>query len=237
MVPCRHCYTQYPLPCSRPPPNHTSARASWTLMGKSWSVSCGVTVPFSWVLVHRRFLFMPSKSLFPQSCVSSGGSMVGLMAASSRRAYAICRSTVPRVPVPAAAHCWPVPLEEILKHSLTQSLGPGMHKVCVLVALLQRIRCLGEEHRRHGFDPWSQKIPWKATKPMHHNYWAYAPEPRSHKLSPRATTTERKWKCYSLIRVQPGKPSNYWSLPNVDYNPHVNQLESNSKYIVKKKWN
>ena len=33
------------------------------------------------------------------------------------------------------------------------SLGPGMHKVCVLVALLQRIRCLGEKHRRHGFDP------------------------------------------------------------------------------------
>ena len=31
-------------------------------------------------------LFVPSKSLFPQSCVSSGGSMVGLMVTSSKRA-------------------------------------------------------------------------------------------------------------------------------------------------------
>ena len=36
--------------------------------------------------VHK-FLFVPSKSLFPQSCVSSGGSMVELMATSSKRAY------------------------------------------------------------------------------------------------------------------------------------------------------
>ena len=33
-------------------------------------------------------LFVPSKSLFLQSCVSSGSSMVGLMVASSKRAYA-----------------------------------------------------------------------------------------------------------------------------------------------------
>ena len=30
-----------------------------------------------------KVLFVPSKSLFPQSCVSSGGSMIGLMATSS----------------------------------------------------------------------------------------------------------------------------------------------------------
>ena len=41
-------------------------------------------------------LFIPSKGLFPQSCVSSGGSMVGLMATSSKRAYAIPRSTASR---------------------------------------------------------------------------------------------------------------------------------------------
>ena len=50
-------------------------------------------------------LFVPSKSLFPQSCVSSGASMVGLMATSSKRAYAIPRSTAPRAPAPAAVHC------------------------------------------------------------------------------------------------------------------------------------
>ena len=37
----------------------------------------------------HKVLFVPSKSLFPQSCVSSGSSMVGLMATSSKRAYAI----------------------------------------------------------------------------------------------------------------------------------------------------
>ena len=36
-----------------------------------------------------KVLFVPAKSLFPQSCVSSGGTMVGLMATSSKRAYAI----------------------------------------------------------------------------------------------------------------------------------------------------
>ena len=38
--------------------------------------------------VHK-VLFVPSKSLFPQSCVSFGGSVVGLMVTSSKRAYAI----------------------------------------------------------------------------------------------------------------------------------------------------
>ena len=38
--------------------------------------------------VHK-VLFVPSKSLFPQSCVSSDGSTVGLTATSSKRAYAI----------------------------------------------------------------------------------------------------------------------------------------------------
>ena len=42
---------------------------------------------------------MPFKSLFPQSRVSSGGSMVGLMAISSKRAYAIPRSAAPE-PLP-----------------------------------------------------------------------------------------------------------------------------------------
>ena len=53
----------------------------------------------------HKVLFVPSKSLFPQSCVSSGGSMVGLMAISSKRAYAIPRSAAPRGPAPVAGHC------------------------------------------------------------------------------------------------------------------------------------
>ena len=43
----------------------------------------------------QKVLFVPSKILFPQSCVSSGGSMVGLMASSSKRVYAIPRSAAP----------------------------------------------------------------------------------------------------------------------------------------------
>ena len=53
----------------------------------------------------QKVLFVPSKSLFPQSSVSSRGSMVGLMVTSSQRAYAVPRSTAPRAPVPAAVHC------------------------------------------------------------------------------------------------------------------------------------
>ena len=45
------------------------------------------------------------KSLFPQSCVSSRGSVVGLMATSSKRAYAIPKSAAPRAPAHAAGHC------------------------------------------------------------------------------------------------------------------------------------
>ena len=52
-------------PYSRPPLTHTSARDSWTLMGKSGSISCVVTVPFSWVLVHTRFCLCPPRVCFP----------------------------------------------------------------------------------------------------------------------------------------------------------------------------
>ena len=49
----------------------------------------------------HKVLFVPSKSLFPQSCVSSGGSMV----TSSKRACAIPRSTALRAPAIGAGHC------------------------------------------------------------------------------------------------------------------------------------
>ena len=68
---------------------------------KSRSVSCGITAPFSWVLVGTRFCLCPPR-LFP-SCVSSGSSMAGLTATSSKTAYAIPRSAAPRAP--AAGHC------------------------------------------------------------------------------------------------------------------------------------
>ena len=78
----------------------------------------------------HKLLFVPSKSLFSQSCVSSGSSLVGLIVTSSKRAYARPRSAAPRASVPAAVHCRPVSPQEILKHSSVSvsvgSLGPGM---------------------------------------------------------------------------------------------------------------
>ena len=83
----------------------------------------------------HKFLFVPYKSLFSQSCVCSGSSMVELMATSSKRAYAIPRYISARAPAPAAVHCRPVPPQETLKHSSgsvsVESLGPGAYKVCL----------------------------------------------------------------------------------------------------------
>ena len=103
-VPCTHCCTQCPQPCSRPLLTHASTRDSWTLTGKFVSVSCGVSAPFSWVLIAQAFVCALQESV-SQSCVSSGSSMVGLMATSSKRAYAMPRSTAPRSPAHAAVHC------------------------------------------------------------------------------------------------------------------------------------
>ena len=71
-----------------------------TLRHSSGSVSVGSLSPGT-----HKVLFVLSKSLFSQFCVSSGGSMVGIMVTSSKRAYAIPRSTAHRAPAPAAGHC------------------------------------------------------------------------------------------------------------------------------------
>ena len=67
-IPCMYCHTQCPQPCSRPPPTHASAGDSWTLQGKYGSVSCGVTAPFSWVLMHTSFCLCPPRVYFPVLC-------------------------------------------------------------------------------------------------------------------------------------------------------------------------
>ena len=62
------CCTQCPRLCSRPPLTYASTRDSWTLMGMSGPVSCGVIAPFSWVLVHTRFWLCPPESITPVLC-------------------------------------------------------------------------------------------------------------------------------------------------------------------------
>ena len=56
------------LSAPNPAPTHASAGDSWTLTGKSGSVSCGVTAPFSWVLMHTRFCLCPPRVYFPVLC-------------------------------------------------------------------------------------------------------------------------------------------------------------------------
>ena len=59
-----------------PPETPEHSRAVWiSLLWGHCSFLLGPVAP--------KGLFVPSKSLFPQSCVSSGGSLVGLMATSS----------------------------------------------------------------------------------------------------------------------------------------------------------
>ena len=77
-------------------PTHASAGDSWTLTGKLVSLLWG-HCSFLLGPSGHKVLFAPSKSLFPQSCVSSGGSMVGLMVTSSKRAYATPRSMLKEI--------------------------------------------------------------------------------------------------------------------------------------------
>ena len=55
------------------------------------------------------------------------------MVTSSKRAYATPRAAAPRAPAPVAVHCWPMPLQETLRHSkagLAQPLwGLLVHQV------------------------------------------------------------------------------------------------------------
>ena len=119
-----YCYSPRPQPCSRPPPTQASRGESRTPTGKSGAVSCGVTAPFSWVLVHR-FLLCPPRVYFPVLCKFwqlYGGVNGDLL----KRAYTIPRSTAPRAPAPAVDHCRPGPPQETLKHSSGSVSGvPG----------------------------------------------------------------------------------------------------------------
>ena len=93
---------------------HTSVGDSWTPQASldQSLVESLLLSPGSWC---PQGFFVSSKSLFSQSCVSSGSSVAGLMATLPKRAYAIPRSTAPRASATAAGHCWPAPPQETLK--------------------------------------------------------------------------------------------------------------------------
>ena len=62
---CFHCSS----PCGEPLLTHVSTGNPPTLIGCFGSISCEVTAPFLWVLVHARFCALQDWSpCFPQSC-------------------------------------------------------------------------------------------------------------------------------------------------------------------------
>ena len=132
-VPCTHCYIQCPQPCSRPPLTQASARTPGT-HGQVSPTHVGPLLlsPGSWCA--QGSVCALQESVSPVLC-KFWQLYGGLMATSSKRAYAIPRSAAPKAPAPAAVHCWPVPPQEMLKHSSGSvsvgSLGPGVHKLCL----------------------------------------------------------------------------------------------------------
>ena len=54
--------------CCKSLPTHASARDSWTLTGKSGSGSCGLTAPFSLVLVCKKLYLFLRRACFPVLC-------------------------------------------------------------------------------------------------------------------------------------------------------------------------
>ena len=97
-----HCYTLCPQPCSRPPPTHASAGDSWTLTGKS-----GVSPLWG----HCSFLLGPGaqgsvcalpESVSPVLC-KFWQLYGGLMATSSKRAYAITQVSCTQSPCPCGS--------------------------------------------------------------------------------------------------------------------------------------
>ena len=82
------------------PPSETPGHSQASL-GQSF-VGSLLLSPGFWCAQGSMCILQESVS---QSWVSSGGSVVGLMATSSKRTYAIPKSAVPKGPVPEAVHC------------------------------------------------------------------------------------------------------------------------------------
>ena len=128
-----YCYIQCPQPCIRPPQTHASAGDSWTLTGKSGSVSCGVTAPFSWVLVHTRFCLCPPRVYFPVLCKFwhlCGGVNGDLLQQGLCYTQVCCTQGPCPCGSPLLMHTTTGDAHSSVSVSVG-SLGPGVHKVCL----------------------------------------------------------------------------------------------------------
>ena len=114
----------------------TDPRLRWRLLdttGKSGSVSCGDTAPFSLALVHTRFCLCPPRVYFPVLCKFwqlYAGVNGDLLQEDLRHTQVCCTQS----PCPCGS-----PLLTCISTGNAQSsvsvsvgsLGPGMHKICL----------------------------------------------------------------------------------------------------------
>ena len=123
----------HPQPCRRPLLTHASSRDAWTLIGKSGSVSCGVTAPFSWVMVHK-VLLCPPRVYFPVLCkfwqlynvVNGNLLQKGLCHTQVCCTQSLCPRGSPLLTRTSTADT-----QTQLHLGLCGSLGPSAHKVCL----------------------------------------------------------------------------------------------------------
>ena len=96
------------LSAANPAAGHRQPTSLLESPGHSWA-SLGQSFVESLLLSSGSWCTQGSVCALPesvsQSCVRSGGSMVGLMTTSSKRASAIAESAAPRAPAPVAVHC------------------------------------------------------------------------------------------------------------------------------------
>ena len=133
-IPCMNCYTQWPQPCSRPPPTHDSTGDSWTLtasLGQSLVGSCSPLLG----PVCTRFCLCPPRVYFPVLCKFwqlYGGINGDLLQEGLCHTQVCCSQS----PCPCGSPLLTVPPQETPKHSSVSvsvgSLGPGAHKVCLI---------------------------------------------------------------------------------------------------------
>ena len=89
---------------------------SWTLTGKSGSVSCGVTAALSWVLVHTRLCVCSPRVYFPVLCKFwqlYGGVNGDLLQEGLCHTQVCCI----QCPCPCSRPPLAVPPQEMLRHS------------------------------------------------------------------------------------------------------------------------
>ena len=131
-IPCMYCYTHCLQPCIRPPLTHVSTGDSRTLPDKSGSVSCGVTAPFSWVLVHTGSCLCPRRVYFPVLCKFwqlYGGVNGDLLQEGLCHTQVCCTQSPWPCGSPLLTRTSTGDTQTQFNFSLLGSLGPSVHKV------------------------------------------------------------------------------------------------------------